>query len=158
MAYDFAHSIANIWDIPVTVVFCTVLGVVNNMKTLFNGNTVLSYLPVDQLVKVCVKNLWQKRVSLVRIDWWKSDIAAFLEHNPGSMTNRHPANRKTGSPFVSPGETYFCNKVNPGYFPLAATARKPQQLSMFLHISARVWVRRWSPHTSEQKGSMLKPR
>ena len=50
------------------------------------------------------------------------------------------------------------NKVNPGYFSLAATARKPQQLSMFLHISARVWGRRWSPHTSEQKGSMLKPR
>ena len=50
------------------------------------------------------------------------------------------------------------NKVNPGYFSLAATARKPQKLSMFLHISARVWGRRWSPHTSEQKGSMLKPR
>ena len=49
------------------------------------------------------------------------------------------------------------NKVNPGYFSLAATARKPQRLSMFLHISARVWGRRWSPHTSEQKGSMLKP-
>ena len=51
----------------------------------------------------------KKRVSLVHIDWWKSDIAAFLELNPGSMTNRHPANRKTGSPFVSPGETNFCN-------------------------------------------------
>ena len=61
-------------------------------------------------------------------------------------------------------ETFFTktqgcpNKVNPGYFSLAATARKPQQLSMFLHTSARVWGRRWSPHTSEQKGSMLKPR
>ena len=50
------------------------------------------------------------------------------------------------------------NKVNPGYFSLAATARKPQQLSMFRHISARVWGRQWSPHTPEQKGSMLKPR
>ena len=45
---------------------------------------------------------------------------------------------------------------NPGYFSLAATALKPQQIPMFLHISARVWGRRWSPHTSEQKGSMLK--
>ena len=49
------------------------------------------------------------------------------------------------------------NKMNPGYFPLAATALKPQQIPMFLHISARVWGHRWSPHTSEQKGSMLKP-
>ena len=49
------------------------------------------------------------------------------------------------------------NKMNPGYFPLAAIALKPQQIPMFLHISARVWGRRWSPHTSEQKGSMLKP-
>ena len=29
--------------------------------------------------------------------------------------------------------------MNPGYFPLAATALKPQQISLFLHISARVW-------------------
>ena len=50
------------------------------------------------------------------------------------------------------------NKVNPGYFSLAAIARKPQHLSMFLHIFARAWGRQWSPHTSEQKGSMLKPR
>ena len=49
------------------------------------------------------------------------------------------------------------NKMNPGYFPLAATALKPQQIAMFLHISARVWGRRGSPHTSEQEGSMLKP-
>ena len=33
------------------------------------------------------------------------------------------------------------NKVNPGYFPLTATALKPQQISMFVHISARVWGR-----------------
>ena len=52
----------------------------------------------------------------------------------------------------------FCgNYVNPGYFSLAATAPKPQQIPMFLHISARVWGRRWSPHTSEQKASMQKP-
>ena len=43
--------------------------------------------------------------------------------------------------------------MNPGYFPLAATAPKPQQIPMFLNISAKVWGRRWSPHTSEQKGS-----
>ena len=49
------------------------------------------------------------------------------------------------------------NNMNPGYFPLAATAVKPQQIPMFLHISARVWGRRWTPYTSEQKGSMLKP-
>ena len=54
--------------------------------------------------------------------------------------------------------TWGINKVNPGYFSQVATGRKPQQLSMFLHISARVWGRQWSPHTSEQKGSMLKPR
>ena len=51
---------------------------------------------------------------------------------------------------LKPGVNY----VNPGYFSLAATALKPQQMPMFLHISARVWGRRWSPHTSEQKGSM----
>ena len=32
----------------------------------------------------------------------------------------------------------FYNKMNPGYFPLAATALKPQQILMFLHISTRV--------------------
>ena len=46
-------------------------------------------------------------------------------------------------------------KMNPGYFPQAATALKLQWISIILHISARVWGRRWSPHTSEQKGSML---
>ena len=49
------------------------------------------------------------------------------------------------------------NMMNPEYLPLAATALKPQQTPMFLHISAIVGGRRWSPHTSEQKGSMLKP-
>ena len=49
------------------------------------------------------------------------------------------------------------NKMNPEYFPLAATALKPQQIPMFLHIFARVSGRRWSSHTLEQKGSMLKP-
>ena len=38
-------------------------------------------------------------------------------------------------PWCHPG----CNKVNPGYFPLAATALKPQQIHIFLHIAARVW-------------------
>ena len=58
-----------------------------------------------------VSNLFdKKRVSLVCIDRRKSDIAAFLELNPGIyMTHRHPSNRKTGSPFVPPGETNFLN-------------------------------------------------
>ena len=58
-----------------------------------------------------VSNIFdKKRVSLVCIDRLKSDIAAFLELNPGiSMTHRHPANRKTGSPFVPSGETNFWN-------------------------------------------------
>ena len=52
----------------------------------------------------------KKHVSLVCIDNWKSDIAAFLELNPGiSMTQRHPANRKIGSPLVPLGETKFWN-------------------------------------------------
>ena len=36
--------------------------------------------------------------------------------------------------------------MNPGYFTLAAIDLKPQQMPMFLHISARVWGHRWSPH------------
>ena len=59
--------------------------------------------------------------------------------------------------FVSLAVNLFYNYMNPGYFTLAATDLKPQQMPMFLHISARVWGRRWSPHTSEQKGCMLKP-
>ena len=49
------------------------------------------------------------------------------------------------------------NNMNPGYSSLAATALKLQKNTHALHISARVWGRRWSPQTSEQKGSMLKP-
>ena len=49
------------------------------------------------------------------------------------------------------------NYMNPRYFTLAAIDLKPQQMPMFLHISARVWGHRWSPHTSEQKGCMFKP-
>ena len=48
------------------------------------------------------------------------------------------------------------NKMNPRYFSLTATALKPQQIPMFLYISAWVWGHRWSPHKLEQKGSMLK--
>ena len=51
-------------------------------------------------------------------------------------------------------QTLVVNYVNPRYFSLAVTALKPQQIPMFLHISARVWGRRWSPHTSEKKGSI----
>ena len=83
MTYDFAHYIANIWDIPAIFVFCRVFGVVYNMQMLFYENTVLSNCPVDQTLKICVKEMWQKCVSLVCIDRWKSDIAAFLELNPG---------------------------------------------------------------------------
>ena len=56
---------------------------------------------------------------------------------------------------IWPGRAMM-NNMNPGYFSLAATALKQQQIPMFLQISARVWGRRWAPHTSEQKGSMLK--
>ena len=59
---------------------------------------------------MCQTFLDKKRVSLVCIDREKSDIAAILELNPGiSMIHRYPANRKTGSPFVPPGETNFWN-------------------------------------------------
>ena len=36
----------------------------------------------------------------------------------------------------------YGNYINPGYFTLAAIALKPQQIPIFLHISARVWGRR----------------
>ena len=101
--------ILQISEIYVIFLFCGVFGVVNNMQTLFVGNTVSPYLPMDQPVKICVKCFWQK-THLVCIDRWKSDIAAFFKLNPGiSMTHRHPANRKTGSSFVPPGETNFRN-------------------------------------------------
>ena len=54
------------------------------------------------------------------------------------------------SPWLAQNDPY------PGYFSLQVTALKPQQIPMFLNLSARVWGRRWSPHTSEQKGSVLK--
>ena len=57
----------------------------------------------------------------------------------------------------NPRERQGPNYMNPGYFTLAVTGLKPQQMPMFLHISARVWGRQWSTHTSEQKGFMLKP-
>ena len=49
-----------IWDIPVIFVPCRVFGVFNNMQTSFYGNTVLSYLPMDQPLQICVKHFWQK--------------------------------------------------------------------------------------------------
>ena len=42
----------------------------------------------------------------------------------------------------SNNEVYSVNKINPGYFSLAATALKQQQLPMFLHISTTVWGHR----------------
>ena len=71
---------------------------------------ILCYLtfPWTKPWKYVSKKCDKKCVSLVCIDRWKSDIAAFLELNPGiSMTHRHPANWKIGSPFVPPGETEF---------------------------------------------------
>ena len=60
MTYDFAHYIANILDIPVIIVFCRVFGVIYNMQMLFYGNTVLSNCPMDQTLKICVKEMRQK--------------------------------------------------------------------------------------------------
>ena len=60
-------------------------------------------------------------------------------------------------PCIYCGNSYADNYMNPGYFTLAVTDLKPQQMPMFLHISAKVWGRRWSHHTSEQRGWMLKP-
>ena len=58
--------------------------------------------------KYVSKKCDKKCDSLVCIDSQISDIAAFLELNPGiSMTHRHPANWKIGSPFVPPDETKF---------------------------------------------------
>ena len=77
-------------------------------KCYFMG--ILCYLtvPWTKPWKYMSKKSDKKYVSLVCIDRWKNDIAAFLELNPGiSMTHRHPANWKTGSPFVPPSETEF---------------------------------------------------
>ena len=106
--YDFAHDIANIWDIPAIFVSCRLFGVIYDIQMLFDVNTVLSYLPMDQPLKICVKEMWQKMRQSYLYWWLKSDIAAFLELNPGiSMTHRYPANWKIGSPFVPPDETTF---------------------------------------------------
>ena len=43
---------------------------------------------------------------------------------------------------ISVNADFTVNYINPGYFTLAAIALKPQQIPMFLHISARVWGRR----------------
>ena len=40
--------------------------------------------------------------------------------------------------------------MNPGYFPLAATALKPQQMLMFIHIFSKEFETRLHPQTSEQ--------
>ena len=71
---------------------------------------ILCYLtvPWTKPWKYMSKKCDKRYVSLVCIDRWKRDIAAFLELKPGIfMTHRHPANRKIGSPFVPPGETEF---------------------------------------------------
>ena len=75
---DFAHDIAKLLRYTSQFCFLYSLCVIDNTQTSFYGNTVLSYLPMDQPLKICVKQFWQKRVSLACIDRWKSDIAAFL--------------------------------------------------------------------------------
>ena len=52
-----------------------------------------------------------------------------------------PQAEKWGHLGILEGKCLY-NKMNPGYFPLVATALKPQQIPMFLHISARIWGRR----------------
>ena len=106
--HDFVHFVANILNIPTIFVFCGVCAVIHNSQVLFDGNTVLPYLSMDQPLKIYVKEMWQKRVSLVCTDSWKSDLAAFFQLKPGiSMTFRHPANWKIWSPFVPPDDTKF---------------------------------------------------
>ena len=60
MRHMILLMILQISEIYQSFFFCTVFGVVNNMQTSFHGNTVLSYLPMDQPLKVCVKHFWQK--------------------------------------------------------------------------------------------------
>ena len=55
VTYDFAHYIANMWDIPAIFVFCRLFGVIYNMQMLFYGNTVLSYCPMVQTLQIYVK-------------------------------------------------------------------------------------------------------
>ena len=62
---------------------------------------ILCYLtfPWTNPWKYVSKKCDKKRVSLVSIDSWKSDIAELLELNPGiSMTHRHLANWRIGPP------------------------------------------------------------
>ena len=44
------------------------------------------------------------------------------------------------------------DNMNPGYFPLVATALKLQQIPMFLHISVRVWVISGDIHKHQNSG------
>ena len=58
--------------------------------------------------------------------------------------------------YLSIREYHLINFMNPGYFTLTATDLKPQQMPMFLHISARVWGRRWSPPHIRTEGLYVK--
>ena len=60
VTYDFARYIANIRDIPAIFLFCRVFGVIYNMQILFYGNALLSNCPMDQTLKICVKEMWKK--------------------------------------------------------------------------------------------------
>ena len=84
---------------------------------------ILCYLtfPWTNPWKYVSKKCDAKHVSLLCTDSWKSDIAEFLELSPGiSMTHRHPANWKIGSPFVPPNETKFHSGPRTNWQPLVA--------------------------------------
>ena len=71
---------------------------------------ILCYIALPWTIpwKYVWKKCDQKHVSLVCIDRWKSDKPAFFKLTPGiSITHRHSANWKIGSPFVPPDETKF---------------------------------------------------
>ena len=82
------------------------------------------------------------------VPWMNTWFKNFIEcrHGTGHAQHCHLA---VTCPITVATDNTICNKMNPGYFPLAATALKLQHIPMFQHISARVWGRRWSPHTSE---------
>ena len=55
--YNFAHYIKNILDVPAMFVFCIVIDVVNEMQMSFSATTVLSYLPREQTLQICVQEI-----------------------------------------------------------------------------------------------------
>ena len=134
--YDASNFIHEIPKHTKTQHIC-IKTVIHNMRYFME---ILCYLtvPCTKPWKYMSKKWDTQCVSLVCIDRWKCDIAAFLELNPRiSMTHWHPANWKIGSPFVPPCETeihsgprtnlhllatfvcqihlYFCNQKQANY-------------------------------------------